>query len=162
MKNIIKICFTLSLGFLLACNSNPNQTKQSETKSENSEQKIDSSKVMHNDELYKAKTGVGPIKDKVELDSQIDKKMASNGKELFNNACASCHRIKEKSVGPGLGGVLQKRSPQWVMNMILNPREMKRENVQAQAMDAEYDADMVNTNLTEDEARAIVEYLRKY
>ena len=48
------------------------------------------------------------------------------------------------------------------MNMILNPREMKRENVQAQAMDAEYDADMVNTNLTEDEARAIVEYLRTY
>lgn len=162
MKNIIKTCFTLSLGFLLACNSNPNQTKQNEAKSESSEQKVDSSKVMHNDELYKAKTGVGPIKDEVQLNSQIDKEMASNGKELFNNACASCHRIKEESVGPGLGGVLQKRSPQWVMNMILNPIEMKRENVQAQAMDAEYDADMVNTNLTEDEARAIVEYLRKY
>ena len=88
--------------------------------------------------------------------------MALRGKELYNNACASCHRIKEKSVLLGLGGVLQKRSPQWVMNMILNPREMKRENVQAQAMDAEYDADMVNTNLTEDEARAIVEYLRTY
>ncbi|MGO2103169.1 MAG: c-type cytochrome [Psychroflexus halocasei] len=162
MKNIIKFCFTMLLGLLLACNSNPNQTKQSQTKSKSSEQKVDSSKVMHNQERYKAKTGVGPIKDKVELDSQIDEELALRGKELYNNACASCHRIKEKSVGPGLGGVLQKRSPQWVMNMILNPREMKRENVQAQAMDAEYDADMVNTNLTEDEARAIVEYLRTY
>lgn len=157
-----KLCFILPLVFLMACNSNNKRSDKNTGDTNVNQKQIDSSEIMHNDELYKAKTGVGPIKDEVELDDQIDETMAGKGKKLFNNECASCHRIQDESMGPALGGVLQKRSPQWVMNMILNPREMVEENVQAQSMDAEYEARMVDLHLTEEEARSIVEYLRNY
>lgn len=157
-----KLCFILPLVFLMACNSNNKRSDKNTGDTDADKKQVDSSEIMHNDELYKAKTGVGPIKDEVELDDQIDETMAGKGKKLFNNECASCHRIQDESMGPALGGVLQKRSPQWVMNMILNPREMVEENVQAQSMDAEYEARMVDLHLTEEEARSIVEYLRNY
>lgn len=162
MKTMKKLCFILPLVFLMACNSNNKRSDKNTGDTNVNQKQIDSSEIMHNDELYKAKTGVGPIKDEVELDDQIDETMAGKGKKLFNNECASCHRIQDESMGPALGGVLQKRSPQWVMNMILNPREMVEENVQAQSMDAEYEARMVDLHLTEEEARSIVEYLRNY
>ena len=124
--------------------------------------KVDSSKIMHNETLHGQKTGVGPIKEKVELGLNIDEKMAKNGEELFNKKCATCHEIHESNTGPALGGVLEKRSPQWVMNMILNPRGMVKNDPQARALKAVYETQMVDLDLSKVEAREIVEYLRNY
>ncbi|MGO1729918.1 MAG: c-type cytochrome [Flavobacteriaceae bacterium] len=157
-----RLYFIFPLVFLMACQSNNKKSDKSTGDTKANKKQVDSSEIMHNDELYKAKTGVGPIKDEVVLDDQIDKAMADKGKKLFNNECASCHRIQDESVGPALGGVLGERSPQWVMNMILNPREMVEKDVQAQSMKAEYETQMVDTHLSEEEARSIVEYLRNY
>jgi hypothetical protein len=46
------------------------------------------------------------------------------------------------------------------MNMILNPEGMLAEHPEARAMLAQFAVPMANQNLTEDQARAVLEYLR--
>ncbi|MEM7380656.1 MAG: cytochrome c, partial [Bacteroidota bacterium] len=51
--------------------------------------------------------------------------------------------------------------PEWVMNMILNPDGMLKEDPIAKALLKEYDNSiMLNQNLSEEDARAVAEYLR--
>ena len=64
-------------------------------------------------------------------------------------------------IGPAMKGVYERRNPAWVMNMMLNPDGMLKEDPIAQALLKEYNnAIMLNQNLTEDEARDLAEYLR--
>ena len=85
---------------------------------------------------------------------------AQDGAALFKAKCTACHKISKRFVGPGLKGVTQRRSPEWIMNMILDPERMVSENETAKQLLMEYNAPMANQNLTEDEARAILEYFR--
>jgi hypothetical protein len=58
-------------------------------------------------------------------------------------------------------GIYERRSPEWVMNMLLNPAEMLKKDPVAIALLKEYNnIMMLNQNLTNDEARSITEYLR--
>jgi len=59
-----------------------------------------------------------------------------------------------------MSGVTKRRSPEWVMNMMLNPEQMLAENPTAMALLKEYSAPMANQNLTNDDARAVLEFLR--
>ncbi|MHB1147034.1 MAG: c-type cytochrome [Lutibacter sp.] len=102
--------------------------------------------------------GIGPITS-VTL-SEIDQKMADEGKAVFLAKCSACHKISKRVVGPALVGVTTRRSPEWIMNMILNPEKMVVENPIAKKLLAEYVAPMANQNLTEAEARLILEYFR--
>ena len=102
--------------------------------------------------------GVGPITS-VTL-GEIDQKMADEGKAVFLAKCSACHKISKRVVGPALVGVTTRRSPEWIMNMNLNPEKMVKENPTAKALLAEYVAPMANQNLTEAEARLILEYFR--
>ena len=70
--------------------------------------------------------------------------------------------MDKKFIGPALDGVTLRRSPEWVMNMILNPEVMVKENLIARELLMEYIAPMANQNLTPQEARAILEYFRQY
>lgn len=151
----------LLLIILVACNWGHKQPDEVRDERNKNRTQVDSafniSKMPHGE-----KTGVGPIKEEVELGLSIDKEMAEKGEELFNTKCATCHQIHESSTGPALGGVLEKRSPQWVMNMILNPHGMVKSDPQARALKAVYETQMVDLDLSKEEAREIVEYLRKY
>lgn len=91
---------------------------------------------------------------------EIDQKMAEEGKAIFLAKCSACHKISKRVVGPALVGVTERRTPEWIMNMILNPEKMVAENPIAKALLAEYLAPMANQNLTEAEARLILEYFR--
>lgn len=102
--------------------------------------------------------GVGPITS-ITL-GEIDQKMADEGKAVFLAKCSACHKISKRVVGPALVGVTTRRSPEWIMNMILNPEKMVKENPIAKKLLAEYVAPMANQNLTEAEARLILEYFR--
>ena len=102
--------------------------------------------------------GVGPITS-ITL-GEIDQKMADEGKAVFLAKCSACHKISKRVVGPALLGVTTRRSPEWIMNMILNPEKMVAENPIAKKLLAEYVAPMANQNLTEAEARLILEYFR--
>ena len=75
--------------------------------------------------------------------------------------CLACHRVDKKFIGPAPKGILERRSPEWVMNMILNPEVMVKEDPLAKALLAEFNgAPMANQSLTEEEARAVLEYFR--
>ncbi|WP_372793138.1 cytochrome c [Lutibacter sp.] len=102
--------------------------------------------------------GIGPITS-ITL-GEIDETMAAKGKEVFVAKCSACHKISKRVVGPALGGVTERRSSEWIMNMILNPEKMVAENPIAKKLLAEYLAPMANQNLTEEEARLILEYFR--
>ena len=104
--------------------------------------------------------GVGPITS-VELPAEIDPEMAASGEKLYKAMCTACHKIGANYIGPAPNGVLTRRSPEWVMNMILNPEEMVQKDPVAKQLLIEYNgAPMANQNLTEEQARDILEYFR--
>ena len=104
--------------------------------------------------------GVGPYKD-VKFDSAIDDELASAGEAKFNAICTACHMAEKRMIGPALKGVYERRNTTWVMNMIINPDGMLKEDPIAKALLKEYNnAIMLNQNLTQDETRQVAEYLR--
>ena len=70
-------------------------------------------------------------------------------------------KAEGKLIGPAMKGIYERRHPAWVMNMLMNPTEMVKEDPIAKALLAEYNNIlMINQNLSQEEARAIAEYLR--
>ncbi|MBT8186932.1 MAG: cytochrome c [Croceitalea sp.] len=104
--------------------------------------------------------GIGPIKN-VSFDTEINTEMAARGEAQFNQICVACHMVDQRMIGPAMAGVYERRSPEWVMNMMLNPDGMLKEDPIAKALLKEYNnAIMLNQNLSEAEARDLAEYLR--
>ena len=103
--------------------------------------------------------GVGPVTS-LEL-GELDTALAGKGKAAYkSNGCTACHKISKRFVGPALKGVTKRRSPEWIMNMILDPEGMVENNEAARKLLAEYSAPMANQNVSEEDARAILEYFR--
>jgi cytochrome c len=103
--------------------------------------------------------GVGPVKN-LELAAEIDQQLALEGQEIFESMCSACHKIDKRYIGPAIKGVTDRRKPEWIMNMILNPNEMVMKDPQAKQLLAEFSAPMADQNLTEDQARKVLEYFR--
>ena len=109
---------------------------------------------------YLSNKGVGPITN-VKLEDKVSITMANSGEKLFNQLCTSCHMVNEDYVGPAMSGILDRRSPEWIMNMILNPIQMLEEDPIAIELLEKYNFEyMYNQNLLEEEAREILEYFR--
>ncbi len=106
--------------------------------------------------------GVGPISS-VSFADEVDTALAAEGEKTFSTICVACHMIDQRMIGPALKGVYDRRSPEWVMNMVLNPDGMLREDPIAKALLKEYNnAIMLNQNLSEEQARAVAEYMRTF
>jgi cytochrome c len=105
--------------------------------------------------------GIGPIQEEVAL-AAIDQALGAEGEAVFTQMCTACHKMDKRHVGPALGGVLNRRNPAWVMNMILNPEAMVKDDPTAKQLFAEYLSPMANQNLTQEQARAVLEYFRLY
>jgi mono/diheme cytochrome c family protein len=104
--------------------------------------------------------GVGPITS-VTLGAEVDAAMAAEGKEVYEKMCTACHKPTEKFIGPAPIGILDRRTPEWVMNMILNPEGMVKEDPIAKKLLMEFNGSpMANQHLTEEQARAVLEYFR--
>ena len=104
--------------------------------------------------------GVGPIT-AITLAPEIDEALAKKGEEVYNQMCLACHRVGKKFIGPAPNGILERRSPEWVMNMILNPELMIKEDALAKELLQEFNgAPMANQGLTEAQARSILEFFR--
>lgn len=104
--------------------------------------------------------GIGPVK-ALELTDAIDAAMAAQGETLFNSKCSACHKMDERYVGPPLRDVTTRRTGRFVMNQLLNPAEMAQKHPEGKKMLAEFLTQMPDQQLTEADARAILEYLRK-
>ncbi len=107
----------------------------------------------------KINKGIGPVSS-VTLGT-LDSQKAAQGQQIFQSKCSACHKIDEKYVGPALKGVTQRRTPEWIMNMVLNPEEMTQKDPVAQDLLATYLTQMTFQNVTQDEVRNILEYFRQ-
>ena len=104
--------------------------------------------------------GVGPVKS-VSLGENIDEALAAEGKALFEGKCIACHQLDKRTVGPEISGLTERRKPEWIMNMILNPVEMTQQDPMAKKLLEEYKTQMTFQNMTQGEARSMLEYFRK-
>jgi len=103
--------------------------------------------------------GIGPVK-AIEF-GELDQAMADEGKKLYDAKCTACHNIKTKMIGPPQAGVLDRRTPEWVMNMIINPTEMIKKDPTARKLLKEFNnVPMTEQGVTEEDARKILEYFR--
>ena len=104
--------------------------------------------------------GIGPISE-VKLNANVDQAMAEKGKDIYNRLCTACHKPTEKFIGPAPKGALEPGPAEWGMNMILNPEQMVKEAPIAKKLLMEFNGSpMANQNLTQEEARAVLEYFR--
>ncbi len=154
MKNL-KYFFVGAIAFsLIGCGSSA--TDSEESKEDNSSAAVEVETAAAEPTVNK---GIGPI-ESLEL-VEIDSAMTSEGEDIFSAMCTACHSIDTKMIGPALAGVTGRRSPEWIMNMILNPAEMLANDPDAKALLKEYNnIPITPLGTTEKEARQILEYLR--
>ncbi|HEY1113463.1 MAG TPA: cytochrome c [Chitinophagaceae bacterium] len=105
--------------------------------------------------------GIGPYQN-VELTHPLDEQMVTAGKQVYEVKCQSCHKLTdERLVGPGWKGVTDRRTPEWIMNFTVNVDEMIEKDTAAQRMLEECLVRMPNQNLSEQDARSVLEFMRK-
>lgn len=105
--------------------------------------------------------GIGEFKS-VEISEGINETLAASGKAIVDMKCTACHQLNDKRlVGPGFQGVTSRREPEWIMNMITNVDVMLDKDPQAQALLEECLTRMPNQNISADDARGILEFMRK-
>ena len=151
----LKLLFTLAFLFtgslfFISCVSNeqPTQEKPAESKEEVKDQP-----EVHGNEV---KPG------DVTLTTPLNEQWVTAGKSTYELKCQSCHKLTdERLVGPGWAGVTKKREPHWIMNMITNVEMMLETDPEAQKLLEQCLVRMPNQNLTNDESRQVVEFMRR-
>lgn len=142
---IILICGTL---FTIACTEGV----------KNDDKKVDL------EELTKNQTEVHGIEIKesdITLSNPLNAEWVSTGKDIYELKCQSCHKLSaDKLVGPGWKDVTKRRKPVWIMNMITNVDMMLETDPEAQKMLEQCLVRMPNQNLTKDETRKTLEFMR--
>ncbi len=98
----------------------------------------------------------------VALTSPLNAEWVTAGKADYDLKCSACHKLtSEKLVGPGWSGVTKRREPVWIMNMITNVDMMLEKDAEAQKLLEQCLVRMPNQNLTQEEARKVLEFMRK-
>ncbi|MGZ3845809.1 MAG: c-type cytochrome [Flavisolibacter sp.] len=152
-KNILLAFLSSTIVLAVACNSN-DKGKENSTSSTESSAPATSTEA-------NSPNGVGPHKN-VQLTHPLDEKMVAEGQNVYNVKCASCHKLtNEKLVGPGWKGVTDRRTPEWIMNFVTNTEEMLEKDTAAQNLLEVCLVKMPNQNLSEADARAVLEFQRK-
>jgi len=153
----------LIVSLLISCGGKEEKKKESFTIKKKSETEAvvkTAEKVPASKQIDLTNKGLGPITS-VELAPEIDEVMVAQGADVYKKMCTACHRVDKKFIGPAPKGILERRSPEWIMNMILNPEEMVQKDPLAKELLMEFNgAPMANQNLTEEEARSVLEYFR--
>lgn len=98
----------------------------------------------------------------VKLSNPLDQAMVTSGKAMYDLKCAACHKLTaDRLVGPGWSGVTKRRQPAWIMNMTTNVEMMLEKDSTAQALLEQCLVRMPNQNISETEARSLLEFMRK-
>jgi cytochrome c len=143
MKTLSTLLF-LSIIFL-ACSPGENQDKTGSTESA--------------EETGTSSHGFGPISS-IELNAPLNPEMVARGQTLYEMRCAACHKLGDQFIiGPGWEGLTERRSPEWIMNMILNVDEMLLKDSEAQELLRDCLVRMPDQDLTETEARDLLEFI---
>ena len=108
---------------------------------------------------WELENGIGPVKKKLNL-GPINKEQSAEGEKIFETKCATCHKLDERYVGPAQRNVLQRVTPEFFMNMVLNPEENVKKHPHAKEMLGKYMQTMTNQNINLKDARTVLEYFR--
>lgn len=151
--------------FFAACSGSGDKTENNEsTEPANTEASADTSTTAttgSGNPSYDPNRGEGKFHD-VKLSDKLDAHEAAEGEKIYELKCSSCHKLTdEKLVGPGWHGVTQRHQPAWIMNFVTNTDDMLDKDPKAQAMLEICMVRMPNQNLTDDQAREILEFMRK-
>jgi cytochrome c len=97
----------------------------------------------------------------VEMTNPLNKEWVTSGKAIYETKCLACHKLSdEKLVGPGWTGVTKRRQPVWIMNMITNVDMMLEKDAEAQKMLEECLVRMPNQNVSQEDSRKLLEFMR--
>lgn len=155
MVRLIKNTLTLLLILTLAaCGGSEKTAKESPFK------KMPEKKQTYEEAVkdWRNNKGVGPISS-VQL-TDIDETLVDGGKSLFKTKCSACHDPYKEKIGPALLGITHRRTPEWIMNMILNPVEMAKTDPICLGLLAQYNTIMADQSIEEAQARQLLEYFR--
>ncbi|MEO5995941.1 MAG: cytochrome c [Chitinophagaceae bacterium] len=148
----------LFAGFVIACgdSNSPATSDKNVVTAEKSE-----NKNPDENPSYDPKRGEGKFT-KVELAPTLDAAKAESGNKIYGVKCSGCHKTTdEKLVGPGWSGVTSRHAPEWIMNFITNTDAMINKDPKVQAQLELCLIRMPNQNLSDEDARNLLEFMRK-
>ena len=160
MKTLPQILLFIMALIMFGCGGGQSKIDKIKEQSKMETASNEESNVPASERITLENKGVGPIKN-LELSPTIDQEMVDRGLALFNTNCSACHKIDKRFIGPSPKGIMKRRSPEWIMNMILDPQLMVEQDRCAKDLLVEFNgAAMANQNMTEEQARDILEYFR--
>lgn len=154
----ILIVLALLAGFVIACgdNKSPDASDNKAVAATTSEEK-----KTDDNPAYDPHRGEGKFT-KVDLAASLDVAKAESGKKIYGVKCSGCHKTTdEKLVGPGWSGVTSRHAPEWIMNFITNTDAMIDKDPKVQAQLEICLIRMPNQNLSDEDARNLLEFMRK-
>lgn len=152
---IAAACLSTALFFVVACGNNSSESTDTST-TETNTGTTDNAGTGQN-EVHGTEVKEGDI----QLTNPLDPKMIAEGKSTYELKCQSCHKLSdEKLVGPGWKDVTKRRTPVWIMNMITNVDMMLESDPEAQKLLEQCLVRMPNQNVSKDDARELLEYMR--
>jgi cytochrome c5 len=152
MKKLLIIAFVSILGVACGNQKTPdnNQPKDETTASTD-----------NGNPSYDPNRGEGKFTH-VDISPTLDPAKATLGEKVYGVKCSGCHKLtEEKLVGPGWKGVTSRHQPEWIMNFVTNTDEMLNKDPKAQAQLEICLVRMPNQNLSDDDARNLLEFMRK-
>jgi mono/diheme cytochrome c family protein len=91
----------------------------------------------------------------------LTEEQALEGQAIFDSKCLACHEMTDvKKVGPGLAGITQRRTPEWILNMITNPQEMTQKDPMAMKLLEETLSQMTYQDVDDAQAKALLAYFK--
>lgn len=143
--------------FLVSCGGSGDNGSEASGESSSSPAQEESSGELS---AFELEHGIGPVTEPLNIGDDIDMDLADQGQTIFEMNCTACHEMENRLVGPALGDVTEQRSNEFIMNFILNPSGMTQDHPVGKELLAEYMTPMPFQNVSEEEARAILEYFR--
>ena len=97
----------------------------------------------------------------VEITHPLNQQWVAVAKPIYEMKCLPCHKLTgDRVVGPGWAGITKRREPLWIMNMITNVDVMLAKDEEALKLLELCLVRMPNMNITPDEARHLLEFMR--
>jgi hypothetical protein len=157
MRNIKILLAFVTFSFFIACGGGNQKTDTtSETPTTPADTPVDATS-------YDPSRGEGKFNpDNLKIDATLNQSFADAGEKAAGVKCTSCHKLsEERLVGPGWKGVTERRTGHWIMNFITNPDPMIDKDPALQAQLELCLVRMPNQSLADEEARNLLEFMRK-
>jgi hypothetical protein len=159
-KQISLSLIVLFIAMMASCGGSSNSEKVEESTAE-SENGVVAEDGKTNNPSYDPNRGEGKFT-KIDIGASLDTEKANLGQAVYDVKCGSCHKLTdEKLVGPGWAGVSTRNTPVWIMNFITNTDAMIDKDPKVQAQLELCLVRMPNQNLSDDDARNLLEFMRK-